>query len=494
VNPTLALAAWVVLLSALFAFDPAKYTKASAALWVPVVWMFFLASRPPAMWLGITSGADAAQALEDGNPLDRTILSLLTLIAISILMSRSFQWSKFAANNCALVSFVAFGLLSVVWSDFPLATFKKWFRDVGVYMAALVVLSDPHPLQAVRAVLRRVSYLLVPLSILLIKYYPSLGKKWSPWGGQEFLGVSTSKNMLGVLCLVSGIFFFWDTITRWHGRGEVRTRQIIIVNIAFVLMTAWLLSVSESKTSTICLVLGCLMIATAHSNVGERHPNWLRALAPLSFLVYLILAVGFDMGGQFAEAAGRDAAMSGRSQIWNALLSEPINPLLGTGYQTFWLGPRVQSVWSKLDGDNVLSAHNGYLQIYLDLGLIGLSIVCMFLIATYRKVCKRLDPFTPLGSLGFGLWSLILFYNITEASLEMNFLLLTFLLGAISVTECAEDRVTAALPLNLDFTKRSDVRIVARLRKTGGPRGSSVGRRTGNRGAAAAQNSGRASR
>ena len=74
----------------------------------------------------------------------------------------------------------------------------------------------------------------VPLSIVLIKYYPYLGKTFSPWGGQEYTGVSTSKNMLGALCLVSGIFFFWDTITRWHQRRERRVRRVILVNIAFI--------------------------------------------------------------------------------------------------------------------------------------------------------------------------------------------------------------------------------------------------------------------
>src|SRR5437667_10446840 len=170
--PIQALAIWLVLLLALFIFDPAKHTKISAALWVPVIWFFFLGSRPPAMWLGFSSGVDAAQALEQGNPTDRTIFSLLTLAAFAILVSRSFQFRNFVAQNSALACLLVFALLSVAWSDFPLATFKKWFRDAGVYMAVLVVLSDPHQLEAVRTVLRRVCYLHIPLSIVLIKYYP----------------------------------------------------------------------------------------------------------------------------------------------------------------------------------------------------------------------------------------------------------------------------------------------------------------------------------
>src|SRR5215472_7273863 len=271
--PFLALLLWIVLLVGLLCFDPAREPKISAALWVPVIWFFFLGSRPPALWLGLSYGT-ATQALEEGNPVDRTIFSLLTLAAFGILVSRSFQWRDFVVQNSALAFFLAFALVSVAWSDFPLATFKKWFRDMGVYMAVLVVLSDRRPLEAVRTVLRCVCYLHVPLSILLIKYFPSVGNSFSAWGGQEHTGVSTSKNMLGAVCLVSGIFFFWDTVMRWHQRRDKRVKRVILVNIAFIGMILWLLNLSDSKTSTICLSLGCLVIAAARSSFGRRHINW----------------------------------------------------------------------------------------------------------------------------------------------------------------------------------------------------------------------------
>jgi exopolysaccharide production protein ExoQ len=453
-SPYFALSLWVVFLLGLVCFDPARERKTSAALWVPVIWFFFLGSRSPAMWLGLSYGS-AAQALEEGNPVDRTIFSLLIVAAIAILLSRSIQWGNFVVQNSTLTFFLAFALLSVVWSDFPLATFKKWFRDMGVYMAVLVVLSDRRPLEAVSTVLRRVCYLHVPLSILLIKYYPYLGKFYSDWGGEEYTGVSTSKNMLGAVCLVSGIFFFWDTVTRWHQRRDKGVRRVILVNIAFVGMILWLLNLSESKTSTICLSLGCLVIAAAHSSFGRRHVNWVKALAPISFLVYVILTVGFGMGGQLSQAVGRSADMSDRTRIWEILLSVPINPVLGTGYQSFWLGPRLQWVWARLAGDNVLEAHNGYLQTYLDLGGIGLLLVCTFLIATYRKICKRLKPLTPLGSLGLGLWTILLFYNITEAAFGAGLLWIILLMGSLTVPQRAKARVHASAPMALDDTEHA---------------------------------------
>jgi O-antigen ligase len=444
--PSLVLLLWAVFVLGLLRFDPARYPKSSVALWVPVIWFFFIGSRTPSAWLGLSGVSDVGQALEQGNAFDRTVFSLLTLTAFATLVSRSFKWGKFVTQNSALAVFLAFALLSVAWSDFPLATLKKWFRDMGVYIAVLVVLSDRRPVEAVRTVLRRVFFLQVPLSIVLIKYYPYLGKTFSIWGVQEYAGVSTSKNMLGALCLVSGVFFFWDTVTAWHQRNKVRVRRVVLVNITLIWMILWLLHSCGSTTSTICLVIGCLVIAIAHSNFGRRHSSWLKALAPASFLLYLILALGFGMNGQLSEAVGKSSDMSDRTRIWEAVLSVPINPLLGTGYQSFWLGPRLQWVWSRLTGDDIFEAHNGYLQIYLDLGLIGFVLVCTFLIATYRKICKRLKA-TPLGSFGLGLWTLLLFYNVTEASLEVDLLFVAFLLAAIPCGP-TEDRLPTVHPVD----------------------------------------------
>ena len=108
---------------------------------------------------------------------------------------------------------------------------------------------------------------------------------YDSWTGlQLFVGATTSKNMLGVVCLISGIFFFWDTVTRWPDRKERRTRRIILVNVAFLAMTLWLLNLANSATSSVCLALGCLVIAAAHSRVFQRHPAFLKVMIPASFL------------------------------------------------------------------------------------------------------------------------------------------------------------------------------------------------------------------
>jgi O-antigen ligase len=261
-----------------------------------------------------------------------------------------------------------------------------------------------------------------------------------------FVGATTSKNMLGVLCLISGIFFFWDTLTRWSDRKERRTKRIILLNFAFIAMTLWLLNLAHSATSRVCLVIGCLVIVAVHSKWGKRHPTFLKVLIPATFCLYLILAFGFGLSGEFASEVGRDPTLTDRTVIWNIVLNMHTNPLVGTGYETFWLGPRLQEVWRTMPG--IAESHNGYLEVYLNLGIIGLFLIVGLLIASYRNICRRLTPFSSIVSLSLALWTMMLFYNMTEAAFRGGLIWGTFLLVTIVVPERAEDRVRIAAAVN----------------------------------------------
>lgn len=463
--PILALLIWLVLLLALLIFDPARDPETSVFLWVPVVWMFFLGSRSPSIWLGLSYATNAAAAFQEGNPVDRAIFSFLILLSVGVLISRGFQWGDFFMRNSALMAFLLFALLSVMWSGFPFITFKKWGRDLGEYLVVLVVLTDPHPVEAIRTVLRRLCYLLIPLSIVLIKYFPHMGIMYGTWsGGKDYTGVTTGKNLLGLLCAVGVIFFVWDTITRWPERKERRTKRIIMVNVAFIAMALWLLPLAHTVTSDVCVALSCFLIFLAHSQTGQRHSGLLKTLAPALFIGYVILAAGFGMASQLAEAVGKNASMGDRTLIWQICLSAHTNPLLGTGYESFWLGSRMKWFDSLAKGANVHEAHNGYLAVYLDLGLIGLFLLGLFLIASYRTICKRLKNFDSLGSLSLALWTTLVFFNVTEAGFEMGFMWIVFMVVALVVPERVKKQWRSPPPLDAEDICSSPYEMAEGLR------------------------------
>jgi len=442
--PTLAFLIWFLCLAALFIWDPARNPKVSIALWLPVVWLFFAGSRLPSQWLGVSPGS-AEAAIEEGDPLNRAVSFGLILLAICILLARSINWRAIIARNPALVAYILFALLSACWSDFSLLCLKRWFRDLGGYLVVLVVLTDQVPLEAIRTLLRRMSYLLIPLSIVFDKYYPERSRLFDPWTGSGmFVGVTTGKNELGSIALISGLFFVWDTVARWPEHRRKRTKRILAVNAGFVLMNLSLLKTAESATCRVCFGLGCFVIFAANSQFFKRHPTILKALIPSIFCLYLLLDVGLGMNGSMAHAIGKDPTLTDRTKIWAFLLGMHTNPIIGTGYESFWYGPRLEYFWQNAGLGPLNEAHNGFLEVYLQLGVLGLLVILWLIVASYRNICKKLSPHQSIVSLALGIWVIMLFYCVTEAGFRMALPFVVFLIFGTAVPLRREGHQKAA--------------------------------------------------
>jgi len=459
--PDLALLIWFVLLVFLLYFDPAKERNVSSALWVPVIWTFFLASRLPSQWFGVQVSS-AADALEEGNPIDRTVLSILILTALLVLLSRRLPWNSLASRNVTLVTFLAYAMLSVCWSDFPLIALKRWFRDLGDYAMVVVVLTDPHPLEAFRTFFRRLAYMLVPLCIVLDKYFPIVSKQYDSWTGVgTYAGATTGKNLLGLLAMLSALFFLWDTTTHWANRRARRTKQVLAVNLAFFVMSVSLVRTAESATCRVCLLLGSLVILAANSRLFRRNPLVLQILIPISFCLYVLLALGMGMSADLAAAVGKDPTLTERTRIWSIVLGMKTNPLFGTGYESFWLGRRLEYFWANSGLGRINEAHNGYLEVYLNLGIIGLLILAAFLLAGYRKICRGFNLGSSLGSFHMAIWVVMLFFCVTEAGFRSGLMWITVLLATVAVPARAEHAVSDTQAVTDVISRKGRLEVIS---------------------------------
>ncbi|MBE0657331.1 MAG: O-antigen ligase family protein [Bryobacteraceae bacterium] len=366
--------------------------------------------------------------------MDRAVYMGLMIFALGVLTARSFRWDLFFTRNVAFAMFLSFALVSAVWSDFTLISLKRWFRDMGNYLMILMVLTEPFPTEAIRVVVRRLCFLLIPLSIVLIKYYPQLGRVYDRWAGTAlYSGATTSKNMLGVLCMISGLFFLWDTLKQIRGPKTRERSRIILLNCTLMLMTLWLLSIANSKTSSICLVIGSVIILASQTKVVEKYPTILKVAVPTIVLAYVFTetVLGIDVTAVIARLVGRDPSLTGRDHIWRVVLSMGTNPLVGTGYESFWLGPRLLEAWSRA-GNGLNQAHNGYLEVYLNLGMIGLCLLGWFLVSSFQVIWRNWVT-SGFGPFNVALWCILMFYNVTEAAFKTQFVWLLFLFGALDV-------------------------------------------------------------
>jgi len=279
---------------------------------------------------------------------------------------------------------------------------------------ALIILTEPDAEEALTRLMKRCAYILVPFSILFIKYYPEWGRGFEFWTGQGFnMGVTTNKNSLGVDCFILGLFFFWHLLQiRRTPRSKARRNELLLT-LGFLYMIWWLLWKANSQTSFLALVIGILTIVLVDLPFVNK-----RLIGVYALMVVVTLTVTelvFGIYGHVVGLSGHDATVAGRAELWGDLLALRTNPIFGVGFESFWLGGRLRTI-SESRWWHPTEAHNGYLEIYLDLGLIGLFMLVGLIIAIFRKIRLALLRNFQFGRFRLGFLVATVFYNWTESS------------------------------------------------------------------------------
>jgi len=135
-----------------------------------------------------------------------------------------------------------------------------------------------------------------------------------------------------------------------------------------------------------------------------------------AILFTINITLGEGVTGLTAEV-GRDVTLTGRTDLWAELLRKDINPLLGTGFESFWLGERAQYFWKKYWW-RPTQAHNGYLELYLNLGIIGIGLLASMIFFSYRNIRKSLVTEFYFASFRLSVLIIVLIYNLTESAFK----------------------------------------------------------------------------
>src|SRR5207249_4497038 len=189
-----------------------------------------------------------------GSPLDAWFFFVFIAAGFCVLTRRQVSLSEIVQNNGWLIAFALYCFISIAWSDFPFVAFKRWIKILGHPIMVLIVLTEPDPEEALRRLMKRCAYVVVPVSILFIKYYPELGRAYDAWSGLPTIsGIAINKNLLGADCLILGFFFFWHLLQTWQTKRNTWRRKELRLIVGFLIAIWWLLSQAQSATSLISL-------------------------------------------------------------------------------------------------------------------------------------------------------------------------------------------------------------------------------------------------
>jgi exopolysaccharide production protein ExoQ len=316
---------------------------------------------------------------------------------------------KLLLNERPILFLVLLAIASVIWSDAPATTFRRSLALVGTCLIALYF--------AVRFKIREQLQLLTwafgicaacSLVFGIFHWGISVDNLEGAW-----FGIYTQRNSLGSMMVLSMLLFLvW---------GQIQTSRKWIAWM-FAAISFCLIFLSGSMTSLIVasvLLLSFPMIRFLRSFKRAGTVIFVSAV----LIVWFAIRAGASVETT-AEAMGRDPSLTGRTELWavSALIGFE-RPWLGFGYNAFWLGENGQSadVW-KVVGWAAPSAHNGLLEIWLDLGAVGVALAAFSFAVCWRKAL-RLIRITRAWEYAWPLLFLVFLFvlNLTEnAFLEGN--------------------------------------------------------------------------
>lgn len=266
-----------------------------------------------------------------------------------------------------LLMLVVLGAMSFLWSDQMLRSFAKGILLVPMFWFAIYLVEkyDDFDLQRIFIAL---AIIIGVLSICTVLAFPSLGIHADSHAG-SWRGIFTEKNGSARTCL-----FILAMIVSFKSN---RQNERWLKNTAIALMMLLILMSFSLTGAILTVTLFILRILLRLLSKIHGSGRLLFATAALSigmFVASIVLIFHSEISLFFDKGTG----LSGRQRIWAVLVqSIAKHPYLGYGYDGYWrkdgsVGESTNVY--ELVGWGVTGAHNGYLSLFLNLGLSGISL------------------------------------------------------------------------------------------------------------------------
>ncbi len=357
--------------------------------------------------LPLASGtAEGAYDPTRGSPVSQAIFLTLYVLTFCLIFTRRKQLVRVLLRDKFLLLLVGLALVSVLWATAPEVTLRRSVALMGttlfgVYLAVRYDLKEQ---------LRLLAWALgigALLSLLFALALPTYGVM-TDLTATGWRGVYGHKNALGALMVLSALVFVLLNVS---GR---RYRWLCLAGFGF---SVGLLLLSNSKTSLVAFITLLSLLPF------YRALRWRYTLAVPVFIAAVLVGGGvatliLSNTEAVFDALGRDATLTDRTEIWSAVIHMiREQPWLGYGYGGFWLGWDGASAYVLLTVYfDPLTAHNGVLDLWLDLGLLGVVVFTLGFVMAYLRAITWVRA---IGSV-VGLWplaylTLVLLQNLTES-------------------------------------------------------------------------------
>jgi exopolysaccharide production protein ExoQ len=318
-----------------------------------------------------------------GDKITQTLGLLLILASVALFVRGYRSKNGIGAGGLLALATIAFLFLSAGWSLEPAATVRQAVLYLFVVLGSIGIANTLDG-NDYMDLLRRICFWSAIASLFLLAVSPS--NAGSP--GVDFQGIFPHKNFLGQV-MATGV------LASLHVMRVDRRRRIRNIFNLFVFIGVALASAS----ATACLAIFAFCCANWIISLLQRGPaGMLIGTLHVLVLVPIVVVVAVDPS-PILEMIGKDPTLTGRTEIWNYVIDAiSLKPLLGWGYFGFWTfnNPTAVEI-SETVRWIVPQAHNGLLEMLLNVGVVGTAI---FIFLFLRNVTLAIRCFgTPAKEL-----------------------------------------------------------------------------------------------
>ncbi len=289
------------------------------------------------------------------------------------------------------LGYAALALISILWSRWPGSTALTWVLLAAVTVTAVFVATMLTWQEIIRALSTVMKFilalsLLIELWVALVLRHPILPNFYDApddidphlywvrgnlFDGGRIQGIVGNAHTLAMMCLFALIVFGVLFAARARRRGAL----VVWAALAVVLLAKAASATVYLSALVVLVVLGAALLARAATTPRARRNVYLGAAA----VAVAGLAAAWLLRDTLLDVLGKGSDLTGRIEIWDAVWARAIErPILGNGFSSPWVpwDPAFDG-WILNHGLTVFHAHNMWLDVFLQLGAVGVILMAI---------------------------------------------------------------------------------------------------------------------
>jgi O-antigen ligase len=327
--------------------------------------------------------------------------AFMYIVVIAAMFPSIYTLGNRIRENAFIFAMPAYALLSTLWSQsatktIPFGVFIVLLTMFGVY------LTEKFSPQRQLELFLFVGWVAVLGSFAAVALYPAAGIALG-YGTGAWRGIWLQKNHCGqIMTLLLYPAFCVKPKTAAQKVGL----------FAYGFLGTVLIVMSQSRSGWILWGLSMVFILFLKIYEKFKAADRFFLVVFVSVVTAALVATAFTYSAEIAIALGKDPTFTGRTEIYRVISTELVKrPLIGFGYRAFWLGMKGESALVALASGNIglSNSENAVLEIWLELGLIGVALT----LVTLFRACQNAVTCLRVECPGYVRWYiLIVFFNV----------------------------------------------------------------------------------